>query len=70
LALPLDQLAALLANTAIERGSPDNVTVTLVDLRTQLTRSKDLAIGDDSLMEDEPTQVPLLTPRHTSKFAF
>lgn len=70
IALPLDRLAVLLADTAIERGSPDNVTVTLVDLRTPITCSKDLTIGDDSLMEDEPTQAPLLTPRHASKFAF
>lgn len=70
MALPLDQLAALLTDTAIERGSPDNVTVTLVDLRTPLTRAKDLLVDDDSMMEDEPTQAPLLTPRHASKFAF
>ena len=70
LTLPLDQLASLLTDAAIERGSPDNVTVTIVDLRTPLTRSKDLIIDEDELMADEPTQAPLLTPRRAAKFAF
>jgi hypothetical protein len=70
LARPLDQLAALLADTAIERGSPDNVTVTLVDLRTSLTRGKELLVDEDELMADEPTEAPLLTPRHSAKFTF
>ena len=70
LARPLDQLAALLADTAIDRGSPDNVTVTLVDLRTHLTRGKELLVDEDELMADEPTEAPLLTPRHSAKFTF
>ena len=68
--LPLDQLAALLADTAIGRGSPDNVTVTLVDLRTSLTRSKELLLDEDDLMADEVTEMPLLTPRRSCKFTF
>lgn len=70
---PVHELAGLLADSAIEKGSPDNLCITLVDLKAVavMARARDVLIRDeDEQMAEEPTQVSILTPRHKGSKSF
>lgn len=69
--LPMSNLAELLCNLAISKGSRDNVTVLTVDLRKYIIQNKEnYSINIES--EEDSTYIPPFTPRnkHNCKFHF